>query len=243
MKTVAQVSKLTGVSVRTLHHYDKIGLLKPAQVTEAGYRLYDDASLRRLHTVLLLRELKFSLKEIGEILDAPGFDPMEALSQQIELLQLQMQHLEQIIAHARKIQKTGVIPMDFSSFDTGNIDRYAAQAKEKWGSTAAYREYEEKTKQYGHQERIDLAEGMDQMMAAFAQCMKQGNAPDSAQAQTLVKSLQNHISETCYRCTEEILAGLGQMYVADERFRSNIDKHAEGTAAYISEAIGIYCGR
>ena len=128
-------------------------------------------------------------------------------------------------------------------FDSSELDRYQAEAKEKWGSTAAYREYEEKTKQYGHQERKDLAEGMDQMLAAFAQCMKQGNAPDSAQAQTLVKSLQNHISENCYRCTEEILAGLGQMYVADERFRSNIDKHAEGTAAYISEAIGIYCGR
>lgn len=130
-----------------------------------------------------------------------------------------------------------------TAFDNRELDRYQAEAKEKWGSTAAYREYEEKTKQYGHQERKDLAEGMDQMMAAFAQCMKQGNAPDSAQAQTLVKSLQTYISETCYRCTEEILAGLGQMYVADERFRSNIDKHAEGTAAYISEAIGIYCGR
>ena len=128
-------------------------------------------------------------------------------------------------------------------FDSSELDRYQAEAKEKWGSTAAYREYEEKTKQYGHQERKDLAEGMDQMMEAFAQCMKQGNAPDSAQAQTLVKSLQNHISENYYRCTEEILAGLGQMYVADEHFRSNIDKHAEGTAAYISEAIGIYCGR
>ena len=123
-------------------------------------------------------------------------------------------------------------------FDSSELDRYQAEAKEKWGSTAAYREYEEKTKQYGHQERKDLAEGMDQMLAAFAQCMKQGNAPDSAQAQTLVKSLQNHISENCYRCTEEILAGLGQMYVADERFRSNIDKHAEGTAAFIREAIG-----
>ena len=130
-----------------------------------------------------------------------------------------------------------------TAFDNRALDRYQADAKEKWGSTAAYREYEEKTKQYGHQERKDLAEGMDQMMAAFAQCMMKGNAPDSAQAQTLVKSLQTHISETCYRCTEEILAGLGQMYVADERFRSNIDKHAEGTAAYISEAIGIYCGR
>ena len=123
------------------------------------------------------------------------------------------------------------------------FDKHQAEVKEKWGSTDAYREYEDKTKDYDRQKQKSLAEGMDQMMAAFAVCMKQGNAPDSAQAQTLVKTLQNHISENYYRCTEEILAGLGQMYVADERFRSNIDKHAEGTAAYISEAIGIYCGR
>lgn len=123
------------------------------------------------------------------------------------------------------------------------FDKHQAEVKEKWGSTDAYREYEDKTKNYDRQKQKSLAEGMDQMMAAFAVCMKQGNAPDSAQAQTLVKTLQTHISENYYRCTEEILAGLGQMYVADERFRSNIDKHAEGTAAYISEAIGIYCGR
>ena len=123
------------------------------------------------------------------------------------------------------------------------FDKQQAEVKEKWGRTAAYREYEDKTKDYDRQKQNSLAEGMDQMMAAFAVCMKQGNAPDSAQAQTLVKTLQTHISENYYRCTEEILAGLGQMYVADERFRSNIDKHAEGTAAYISEAIGIYCGR
>ena len=123
------------------------------------------------------------------------------------------------------------------------FDKHQAEVKEKWGSTDAYREYEDKTKNYDRQKQKSLAEGMDQMMAAFAVCMKQGNAPDSAQAQTLVQTLQTHISENYYRCTEEILAGLGQMYVADERFRSNIDKHAEGTAAYISEAIGIYCGR
>lgn len=130
-----------------------------------------------------------------------------------------------------------------TAFDNLELDRYQAEAKEKWGSTDAYREYEDKTKNYDRQKQKSLAEGMDQMMAAFAVCMKQGNAPDSVQTQTLVKSLQTHISENCYRCTEDILAGLGQMYVADERFRSNIDKHAEGTAAYISEAIGIYCGR
>ena len=89
MKTVKQVSKLTGVSVRTLHHYDEIELLKPARVTEAGYRLYDDASLCRLHAILLLKELQFPLGQIREILDSPGFDPMQALQQQIELLELQ----------------------------------------------------------------------------------------------------------------------------------------------------------
>ena len=118
MKTVKQVSTLTGVSVRTLHHYDEIGLLKPAKVTEAGYRLYDDASLCRLHAILLLKELQFPLKEIKEILDRPGFDPMEALAQQIELLELQKQHLTDLISHARKIQETGVISMDFSYFYT-----------------------------------------------------------------------------------------------------------------------------
>ena len=123
MKTVNEVSKITGVSVRTLHHYDAIGLLKPAKVTEAGYRLYDTASLQRLHAILLLKELQFSLKDIKEILDAPGFDPMEALQQQIGLLELRRQHLTELIDHARQIQKTGVIPMNFSSFDTAKIDR------------------------------------------------------------------------------------------------------------------------
>ena len=145
MKTVKQVSELTGVSVRTLHHYDDIGLLKPAQVTEAGYRLYDDIALRRLHAIMFLKELQFPLKEIRNILDSPGFDPMQALQQQIELLELQKKHLEDLISHAREIQKTGVIPMDFSSFNTEKIDHYAAQAKEKWGKTEAYKEYEAKT--------------------------------------------------------------------------------------------------
>ena len=125
-----------------------------------------------------------------------------------------------------------------TAFDNSEFEQYKAEAKEKWGNTDAYREYEDKTKNYDRQKQKSLAEGMDQMMAEFAMCMKQGNAPDSAQAQTLVKTLQTHISENYYRCTEEILAGLGQMYVADERFRSNIDKHAEGTAAFIREAIG-----
>ena len=116
---------------------------------------------------------------------------------------------------------------------------FEKEAKEKWGHTQAYKEYEEKC--YSEQKQNDLAQGMDSIMAEFARCMKNGEAPDSPETQNLVKMLQNHITENYYSCTNEILAGLGQMYVADERFRNNIDKHADGTAAFICEAIRIFC--
>ena len=145
MKTVQQVSKLTGVSVRTLHHYDAIGLLKPTRVTEAGYRLYDEEALKRLQTILLFRELEFPLKEIKQILDSPGFDRQKALEQQIELLTLKKEHLENLILFARGIYGIGVRTIDFSAFDTRKLDEYAKRAKETWKDTDAYKEFEEKT--------------------------------------------------------------------------------------------------
>ena len=237
MKTVKEVSKLTGVSVRTLHHYDAIGLLKPAKVTEAGYRLYDDGSLCRLHSILLLKELQFPLKEIRAILDSPGFDPMEALAQQIELLQLQKQHLEDLISHARKIQKTGVISMEFSSFVTKKIDRYAREAKEKWGKTEAYREYEAKTA------GKDMASTGEQLMDIFREIGEIRHlSPASAEAQALVKKLQGFITDNYYNCTKQILLGLGQMYAAPGEMKENIDKAGgEGTGDFAREAIVIYC--
>ena len=144
MKTVKEVSRITGVSVRTLHHYDAIGLLKPTAVTEAGYRLYDDAALKRMQSILLFRELQFPLKDIKRILDAPDFDPMTALAQQVRLLEMQREHLEQLISHAREIQQTGVFSMDFSKFDTSEIEKYTAEAKQKWGKTPAWQEFEKK---------------------------------------------------------------------------------------------------
>ena len=240
MKTVKEVSVLTGVSVRTLHHYDEIGLLTPAQVTDAGYRLYDDASLRRLHAILLLRQLQFPLKEIKEILDSPGFDPMDALSQQIRLLELQKQHLEDLISHARKIQKTGVIPMDFSSFDTAKIDRYAQEAKKKWGKTEAYKEYEVKTAGQSKAQMQDTGERLMDIFREFGQIRHLSPASDEAQA--LVKKLQSFITEHYYHCTNQILFGLGQMYAAPGEMNENIDKAGgEGTGAFTRDAIRIYC--
>ena len=125
--------------------------------------------------------------------------------------------------------------------DNNEFEKYKSEAEEKWGRTDAYKEYEEKTADYSELKRNDLITQMERIMAEFALCMKNGETSDSAETQSLVKALQSHITENYYSCTNEILAGLGQMYVADERFRNNIDKHADGTAAFISEAIEVYC--
>lgn len=236
MKTVKEVSRLTGVSVRTLHHYDAIGLLHPAKVTGAGYRLYDDAALMRLQSILLLRELEFPLQQIREILDTPGFDQTQAIRDQIHILELKRNHLDRLIDHARQIEQTGVIPLDFSVFDTTEQERFAEEAKERWGNTAAYKEYEKKPKSKGFP-------NADALMGIFA---KFGTirtaAPDSTEAQALAKELQDFITANYYTCTKEILASLGQMYTADDRFRKNIDAvGGEGTADFASKAIAIYC--
>ena len=240
MYTVKEVSQITGVSVRTLHHYDAIDLLKPAQVTEAGYRLYDDAALQRLQLILLFRQLQFPLKQIARILDSPVFDPKQALEQQIYLLELQKEHLERLISHARQIQKTGVINMDFSAFDTTEMDRYAAEAKEKWGNTAAYKEFEKKT---AGQSDAQMRSARDALMDIFAEfgAIRHGSSA-APQAQALVAKLQSFITEHYYSCTKQILMGLGQMYIAGDSMTDNIDKAGgEGTAKFVHDAIAIYC--
>ena len=123
------------------------------------------------------------------------------------------------------------------------MNQHRDEVKTRWGDTAAYGEYAEKTAGYTGQQWDSLAAGLDAIMADFAACMKAGNPPASAEAHKLVQTLQNYITERCYHCTDEILYGLGQMYVADERFKANIDKHADGTAAYICDAITVYCGK
>ncbi len=130
-----------------------------------------------------------------------------------------------------------------STFDNNEFEKHKAEAKEKWGATDAYKEHAEKTKNYSKDKWNDLVVVMNDIFAEFAACMKNGSKPDSAEAQELVKKLHGHISENYYTCTNEILAGLGQMYVADERFKASINKHADGTAAFVCEAIGRYCGK
>lgn len=242
MRTVKEVSQLTGISVRALHHYDAIDLLKPTQITEAGYRLYDDAALKRLLHILLFRELRVPLKEIKTILDSPVFDANEALEQQIRLLKLQLKHTEELISFAHKVQKGGVDIMDFHAFDKTESEQYLKEVKEKWGSTKAYEEYEQNTR--GKSKR-ELDAAAERLMALFAELGSIRHlSPEHQKVQEKIEELQTFITENYYHCTEEILKDLGQMYVSDERMKHNIDKAGgEGTADFTRRAVLAYCSK
>lgn len=240
MMTVHEVSKISGVSIRALHHYDKIGLLPATEVTSAGYRLYDDTALERLQHILLFKELEFSLKEIKDILDSPDFDRDKALEQQIYLLELRKEHIENLIDLARGIKMIGVKDMSFEAFDTRKIDEYAEQAKASWGKTDAYKEYEQKASKRSMEEQQSINARLMGIFAEFGKIRNQD--PESAEAVELAKKLQDFITEHFYKCTDEILLGLGSMYAGGGEFTTNIDKvGGEGTAVFADKVIQALC--
>ncbi len=240
MKTVKQISSLTGVSVRTLHHYDSIGLLKPTNLTEAGYRLYDDTALYRLQQILLFRELGVPLKDIQALLDAPEEVRREALDDHIRQLDAKRRKLQDKISLAAIMKVTEVNNMDFEQFDAKKMDDYSAQAKTLWGKTEAYQEFKEKSK--GRSKETDKALG-DDLMGLFRELgTMRDQAADSEAVQNWVKNLQGFITEHYYTCTKPILIGLGQMYAGGGSMTENID-HAggAGTGEFARQAIEIYC--
>ena len=240
---INEFAKLTGVSVRTLHYYDEIGLLKPAFVdAQNGYRFYDENSLLRMQEILFYRELDFPLKSILEILSSPDYDKRKALAEQRKLLELKKERLERIIDALDGAEK-GKITMaafDNSDYETAR-KQYETEAKKRWGETKAYKEHAEKTANYTADKWQAVNDGLMAVFAKFTECKKNGNTVDSDEAQALVKELQDYITENYYTCTKEILAGLGQMYITDERFKNNIDKNGKGTAEFVAEAIFVFC--
>lgn len=240
MMTVKEVSDLTGVSIRTLHYYDQLGLLPAAGHTDSGYRLYDDAALERLQQILLFRELEFPLKDIQRILTNSAFDRRKALAQQIELLTLKKQHLESLLSLAQKTLTTGGTYMDFTAFDTQKIQEYTRQAKQQWGATSAYKEFEQKTAHQTAQEAADMGSRLMEILAVFGGM--QHKSPAAPAVQTQVKALQAFITEHYYTCTKEIFAQLGQMYGAGGAFTENINAvGGPGTAEFAAKAIEVYC--
>ena len=242
MMTVAQVSKRTGVSVRTLHHYDQIDLLKPTEVTEAGYRLYDAAALDKLFMILVYRELGLSLNEISSILDAPDYDRNRVLKHQIQLMQERVEKLQNRISFARGMLTLGVKYMDFEGFDPKKMDEYSQQAKVLYGKTEAYKEFEQKQKGRTKEQEKDLSA---QVMELFAKLGKMRPcAPDSEKAQNWAKELQAFFTEHFYTCTPQILGSLAESYAGGGSMTENIDKvGGEGTGVFAKQVIDIYLSR
>ena len=240
MLTVNQLAKQCSVSVRTLHYYDAIGLLKPAQTTEAGYRLYDDAAVERLYLILLFRELGFRLKDIRGVLDAPDFDRNRVLDQQIALLEHKQRHLEYVANLARGIKQMGVKNLEFKNFDAKKLDDYARQAKTLYGKTDAYQEYEAKSAQRT-KDQSNVING--QVMDFFVRLgALKGQSPGSGAVQAWVRELQAFLTKNYYTCTPEILMSLGQMYAGGGAMTENIDAAGgEGTGAFALAAIEAYC--
>lgn len=240
--SVHEVAKLTGITARTLHYYDEIGILKPTRITEAGYRMYDDTALSRLQSILLFRELEFPLKEIKAILDSPNFDPSEAISQQIELLELKCKHIEKLITFAHEIQNKGITTMNFEVFGKSEIEKYKAEIKAKWGNTKAYQEYKQKdiARNGGSYSKI-----ANELLTIFSELGELKHlTPNADEVQNKIVALQKFITDNYYVCTDKILSGLGEMYVGDERFKNNIDKAGgAGTADFVKQAIAVYCSK
>lgn len=239
--TVGGLSALAGVSVKTLRHYDKIGLLRPDSRSGGGYRLYGPQSLARLQQILLLRELDFPLEEIGRILDQPAYDPKAALAEQIQLLLLRRQRLDDIIAHARLLQQDeGGSWMNFAPYDEKELEAYAQEAKARWGQGAAYKDYEQRSQKRSAQEQQRLGQELLELFRQLGQ-LRQAS-PAAPEAQEWVAKLQEHLEQNYYHCPPALLASLGQLYVEDPRFCKNIDQMGgQGTAAFAAQAIAHYC--
>lgn len=239
---VSEVAKLTGVTVRTLHYYDQIGLLKPSQVTDAGYRLYSEADLEILQQILFFRELDFPLSDIQDILSNPAFDREAALQNHRALLLQKRSRIDNLISLVDQTLK-GETDMSFKQFDASEFEnskqKYAEEAKKRWGSTDAYAQYEQKTKDYDDpQWKLLNGEGAE-ILRQFGEIRHLD--PASTEAQALVKKWQDFITANFYTCTKPILSCLGQMYLDDERFTRNIDRNGEGTALFMATAIEIFC--
>ncbi len=240
--SISETSKITNLSIRTLRYYDEIDLIKPSKITDAGYRYYDEKSLEKLQEILFLKELDFSLKEIKEIVSNPQYNRKKAMENHKNLLIMKKNRIENLISLLENITNGGS-SMSFKEFDMSDIQKeqkkYAEEIKERWGETEAYKESENKTSKYSQDKWANLEEEADVIFKEFSVIKNESETGEKAQF--LVKKWQVYITKNYYNCTKEILAGLAEMYIGDERFKNNIDKYSEGTAEFMSKAIKEYC--
>ena len=240
--TVGELAKLTGITVRALHHYDEIGLVVPSQRTASGYRLYDDRDVIRLQQVLLFRELGLPLDEIAFAIAEAGTRE-ELLRKHREVLVAKRSRIDAMLSALDSalvaLEKGQVMQPDdvkqlFGGFDPS---QYEDEVKERWGDTEAYKESKRRTNKYGKEEWTQIQADWGKIYSDMATLMKAGTPVSDAAVQALVEAHRAHIDRWFYPCSKDMHKGLGAMYVADARFAANLDKVAPGFAQYLSDAI------
>jgi DNA-binding transcriptional MerR regulator len=237
------VARLAGVTVRTLHHYDRIGLLSPSGRTATGYRVYGAHDLDRLHQVLVYRELGFPLEEVAALLDDAHTDPEAHLRRQHGLLRDRLERTRAVIAALEKEMEArqmgiSLTPEEkFELFGEGYSEDYEREAEERWGETEAWAQSARRTSAYTKADWVAIKAEADDVQQRFATAMRAGSPADSAEAMAVAEDHRQHISRWFYDCPPAMHAGLGRMYVEDERFAATYEKVAPGLAQYVSTAV------
>jgi DNA-binding transcriptional MerR regulator len=247
--SVSQIGRLAGVSVRTLHHYDQIGLLAPARRSGAGYRRYDDDDLRRLQQILFYRELGFPLSEIADLVSDTGVQPSEHLRRQHGLLVARLAHTRELVKAvelAMEADKMGIslTPEErLAVFGTYDPEQHADEAASRWGQTDAYRQSRQRALAYTKEDWLTIKAEAGQLTDDFAAAQAAGEAPGSGPAMEVAERHREHISRWFYDCSPAAHRGLGELYADDERFAANYESVALGLAAYIGDAIAANAAR
>ncbi|TFV64801.1 MerR family transcriptional regulator [Geodermatophilus sp. DF01-2] len=240
---VGEVAALAGVTVRTLHHYDRIGLLSPSGRTASGYRQYAPADLERLHRVLLYRELGFPLEEVATLLDDPDADPAEHLRRQHRLLLDRLERTRAMVAAVEKEMEARTMGIDltpeekFELFGDWLPEEYEAEAEQRWGDSEAWAQSQRRTRGYTKDDWLRIKAEGDDVERRFAEALRSGVPADSPQAMDLAEEHRRSIQRNFYDCPPAMHAGLGRMYVEDERFTAYYERVAPGLAQYVSTAV------
>lgn len=241
--SVGEVAELTDVTVRSLHHYDQIGLLHPSERSLAGYRFYDQRDLERLQQIVLYRELGFSLASIGSILSNPDVEAAEHLRRQHQLLKDRIGSLEAMVVaveHMMEVSAMGIslTPEErFEVFGEWSPDDYEEEAKERWGDTDAYGQSQQRVSAYSKEDWVRIKEEGAALDERFAAAMQAGVAVDDAEAMDLAEEHRQQITRNFYTCSLEMQRGLAEMYVTDPRFRDRYEELAAGLAEFVKGAI------
>lgn len=238
--TVKALAELAGITVRTLHHYDRIGLFRPSRVSEAGYRLYSDADLDHLQQVLFFRELGLGLTEIKEIVARPGFDRRHALREHRALLLARRERLDNLIALVDRTldaQERGITMEKQDMFKGFDQSAYEEEARQRWGHTDAYKESTRRVKAYTKEDWAAIQAETKQIEEGIATSMDQGRAPTDPQVQEWLERWHKLVNDRFYQCTPEMIRATGEMYVSDPRFTAYYEKIRPGMAQFMRAAM------